>query len=170
MSKGTSQLDIREVSIPSGGVQLKGELTLLIDALGLVIFAHGSGSGRHSPRNQSVARTLQNDGLGTLLFDLLTEEEEQLEYHTRHLRFDIPLLADRLAAVTRWVAGEKTTAHFPIGYFGASTGAAAALVAAGQLGEKIRAIVSRGGRPDLAGEALKKVLAPTTVVASAACR
>ena len=107
---------------------------------------------------------MQNDGLGTLLFDLLTEEEEQLEYYTRHLRFDIPLLADRLVAVTRWVAGEKAAAHLPIGYFGASTGAAAALVAAAQLGEKIRAVVSRGGRPDLAGEALEKVTAPTLLI------
>jgi pimeloyl-ACP methyl ester carboxylesterase len=152
------------VAIPAGGAQLKGGLTLPTSALGLVIFAHGSGSGRHSPRNQSVARTLQNDGLGTLLFDLLTEEEEQAEYHTRHLRFDIPLLADRLVAVTRWIAGEKGTDHLPISYFGASTGAAAALVAAAQLGEKIHAVVSRGGRPDLAGKALVKVVTPTLLI------
>jgi pimeloyl-ACP methyl ester carboxylesterase len=164
MTKGTSQLDVREVAIPVGGAQLKGGLTLPTGALGLVIFAHGSGSGRHSPRNQSVARTLQNDGLGTLLFDLLTEEEEQAEYHTRHLRFDIPLLADRLVAVTRWIAGEKGTDHLPISYFGASTGAAAALVAAAQLGEKIHAVVSRGGRPDLAGKALVKVVTPTLLI------
>ena len=164
MTKGTSQLDIRDVAIPSGGVQLNGRLTLPAGAPGLVIFAHGSGSSRHSPRNQSVAHTLQNEGLGTLLFDLLTEEEEQLEYHTRHLRFNIPLLADRLASVTRWVAGEKGADHLPIGYFGASTGAAAALVAAAQLGETIRAVVSRGGRPDLAGEALERVVAPTLLI------
>ena len=164
MTKGTSQLDVRDVAIPAGGAQLKGGLTLPTGALGLVIFAHGSGSGRHSPRNQSVARTLQNDGLGTLLFDLLTEEEEQAEYHTRHLRFDIPLLADRLVAVTRWIAGEKGTDHLPISYFGASTGAAAALVAAAQLGEKIHAVVSRGGRPDLAGKALVKVVTPTLLI------
>src|SRR5260221_9488541 len=114
MRESQSQLEIREVTIPSGRVQLKGELTVPTGALGLVIFAHGSGSGRHSPRNQSVARALQNDGLGTLLFDLLTGEEEQLEYHTRHLRFDIPLLADRLVAVTRWVADETAATHLPI--------------------------------------------------------
>ncbi len=133
-------------------------------ARGLVIFAHGSGSSRRSTRNQAVARYLQGKGLGTLLFDLLTEEEEQLEYHTRHLRFDIPLLANRLVDATRWAGSEQALRRLPFGYFGASTGAAAALVAAAELSDRISAVVSRGGRPDLAGDDLPKVTAATLLL------
>jgi putative phosphoribosyl transferase len=153
-----------EVTIPVNEVELGGELDLSPQALGLVIFAHGSGSSRHSPRNQYVARVLREAGLGTLLFDLLTAEEELAEAHTRHLRFNIPLLAQRLAGATRWVWDEGTPRHISTAYFGASTGAAAALAAAAELGDGIRAIVSRGGRPDLAGEALEKVRAATLLI------
>jgi pimeloyl-ACP methyl ester carboxylesterase len=129
-----------------------------------VLFAHGSGSSRHSPRNQYVAGVLRKAGLGTLLFDLLTAEEEQAEMATRHLRFDIPLLAERLVAATEWVRDRGTTRDINVGYFGASTGAAAALVAAARLGESVSAVVSRGGRPDLAGAALERVQAATLLV------
>ena len=135
---------------------------------GVVVFAHGSGSGRMSPRNRFVAGMLQEAGFLTLLFDLLTAEEEAAERHTRHLRFDIALLARRLAGATRWLATRAGTRALPIGYFGASTGAAAALVAAatadGQDGASIAAVVSRGGRPDLAGDALAQVRAPTLLI------
>jgi putative phosphoribosyl transferase len=151
------------IVIPVQGVSLGGELNLAADACGLVLFAHGSGSSRHSPRNQFVARTLREAGLGTLLFDLLTREEEQAEARTRHLRFDIPLLAARLADATRWVSAQ-THRDVRAGYFGSSTGAAAALVAAAELGEAVRAIVSRGGRPDLADAALERVRAPTLLI------
>jgi len=153
-----------EISIPLKGVQLEGELDLPSDAIGLVLFAHGSGSSRHSPRNQYVARVLREARLGTLLFDLLTAEEERTEAHTRHLRFNIPFLAERLVGATRWALDETTSRDIPAGYFGSSTGAAAALVAAAELGETIGAVVSRGGRPDLAGEALGRVIAPTLLV------
>lgn len=154
----------RPATIPAGKVELLGDLTVSPDARGLVIFAHGSGSSRRSPRNQAVAHYLQGRGLGTLLFDLLTEEEERIEYYTRHLRFDIPLLGERLRNATRWVSSQAGLRDLPLGYFGASTGAAAALVAAADLGECIRAIVSRGGRPDLAGEVLPKVKAATLLI------
>lgn len=153
-----------EINIPVGDVELSGQLDFPADATGLVIFAHGSGSSRHSPRNQFVARTLRAAKAGTLLFDLLTAEEEQAEAYTRHLRFNIPLLADRLIGATRWALDTVTTRDIVIGYFGSSTGAAAALVAAGQLGETINAVVSRGGRPDLAREALSLVTAPTLLI------
>ena len=153
-----------EVTIPLRGLSLAGELEIPPKALGLVIFAHGSGSSRHSPRNQSVARVLREAGLGTLLFDLLTAEEEAAEARTGALRFNIPLLAQRLVGVTRWVLDEGTSADLSAGYFGSSTGAAAALVAAAELGETIGAVVSRGGRPDLAGDALERVTAPTLLV------
>ena len=152
-----------EIFIPLKEVKLGGELNLPPDATGLVLFAHGSGSSRHSPRNQFVARALRRDGkIGTLLFDLLTAEEEQAEAYTRHLRFNIPLLAERLVDVTRWALdlggraskGETKARELSIGYFGSSTGAAAALVAAAELSEIVSAVVSRGGRPDLAGDAL----------------
>jgi pimeloyl-ACP methyl ester carboxylesterase len=130
----------------------------------LVLFAHGSGSSRHSPRNQHVARVLREAGVGTLLFDLLTPEEEEAEAQTRHLRFDIPLLAERLVAATRWALDEAITSDIHAGYFGSSTGAAAALVAAANLGEAISAVVSRGGRPDLAEDALERVTAPTLLI------
>jgi pimeloyl-ACP methyl ester carboxylesterase len=153
-----------EIQIPLAGVRLAGELNLSPDAAGLVLFAHGSGSSRHSPRNQAVARTLRQSGMGTLLFDLLTAEEEQTEAHTRHLRFNIPFLAERLAGATRWARANTNLRSLDAGYFGASTGAAAALVAAAELGAGIRAVVSRGGRPDLAGDALERVTAPTLLI------
>ena len=150
--------------LPVKGARLSGELILPPQAPGLVLFAHGSGSSRHSPRNQYVAGVLRKAGLGTLLFDLLTAEEEQAEMATRHLRFDIPLLAERLVAATEWVLDRGTTRDINVGYFGASTGAAAALVAAARLGESVSAVVSRGGRPDLAGSALERVQAATLLV------
>jgi putative phosphoribosyl transferase len=153
-----------EVIIPLRGLRLEGELNIPPKALGLVIFAHGSGSSRHSPRNQYVARVLREAGLGTLLFDLLTAEEEAAEARTGALRFNIPLLAERLVGTTRWALDEGTPSDMRAGYFGSSTGAAAALVAAAELGETIGAVVSRGGRPDLAGDALERVTAPTLLV------
>jgi dienelactone hydrolase len=155
---------ITQIRVPVSGVQLEGELALPAKAPGLVLFAHGSGSSRHSPRNQYVAGVLRQAGLGTLLFDLLTAEEERAEALTRHLRFNIDLLADRLVAVTRWTLDQATTRDVSIGLFGASTGAAAALVGAAELGESVAAVVSRGGRPDLAGDALERVRASTLLV------
>lgn len=153
------------ISIPLGEVELEGELNLPPDAASLVLFAHGSGSSRHSSRNKFVARTLHNEGrMGTLLFDLLTAEEERAETQTRHLRFNISLLAERLVAVTRWVLDHVTTRDMNVGYFGSSTGAAAALVAAAELPGVAGAVVSRGGRPDLAGDALGHVKAPTLLI------
>jgi putative phosphoribosyl transferase len=159
-----SKMQETGVMIPHGGLRLPGDLNVPAGAVGLAIFAHGSGSSRHSPRNQSVARHLQAHGIGTLLFDLLTEAEEQEEFYTRHLRFDIPLLAERLVAATQWISKQEIARDLPLGYFGSSTGAAAALVAAAKLGDKISAIVSRGGRPDLAGEFLPRVKAPTLLI------
>jgi putative phosphoribosyl transferase len=153
---------ILELCMPIRDLSLRGDLILPDDASGLVLFAHGSGSGRKSSRNRFVASTLHQQNIGTLLFDLLTEEEEVAEARTAHLRFDIPLLADRLLQVTQWVRRERNA--LPLGYFGASTGAAAALIAATQLGESIRAVVSRGGRPDLAGRELPQVQSPTLLI------
>jgi putative phosphoribosyl transferase len=160
-----------EVRIPAGEVTLDGELSLPEDARGVVIFAHGSGSSRHSPRNQFVARTIRAAGIGTLLFDLLTMEEERVDLFTGYLRFDIGLLADRLVDATRWLSEEESGIkdqakpyHLRPGYFGASTGGGAALVAAATLGERIGAVVSRGGRPDLAGQALAQVKSPTLLI------
>jgi putative phosphoribosyl transferase len=152
----------QSVEIPTDGVQLSGELSVPADADGIVLFAHGSGSSRHSPRNQFVARIIREGGIGTLLFDLLTSEEESVDIYTRHLRFDIGLLADRLAAASVWLLRER--GDFGIGYFGASTGGGAALVAAAKLGSQVGAVVSRGGRPDLAGDALPHVTAPTLLI------
>jgi dienelactone hydrolase len=152
----------REVEIRSGQVSLSGDLSIPGSTTGVVLFAHGSGSSRHSPRNQFVARTIRNAGLGTLLFDLLTREEEAIDIHTRHLRFDIELLAERLVNATYWLKGEFD--HLHVGYFGSSTGAAAALVAAAELGEIVGAVVSRGGRPDLAADSLPLVKAPTLLI------
>src|SRR5438105_900989 len=149
-----------EMKITIGNLSLYGILSLPKNAIDLVIFAHGSGSGRHSPRNQMVAGYLNTQNIGTLLFDLLTEKEEQIDEKTSQLRFDIPFLAKRLIAVTDWVMAKYPMA---IGYFGASTGAAAALVAAAER-PMIKAIVSRGGRPDLAKEALKRIKAPTLLI------
>jgi pimeloyl-ACP methyl ester carboxylesterase len=130
----------------------------------VVLFAHGSGSSRHSPRNQFVARVIREAGIGILLFDLLTREEESIDAHTGHLRFDIGLLARRLILATNWLAIDKQTKELTIGYFGASTGGGAALVAAAELGGHVGAVVSRGGRPDLAGKALPFVTAPTLLI------
>jgi putative phosphoribosyl transferase len=152
------------VSICSGAITLEGDLSVPRYAKGIVIFAHGSGSSRYSPRNRYVARTLQDSGLATLLFDLLTIQEEDEERWTRHLRFNIPLLADRLVSTTDWIKNNTETRNLIIGYFGASTGAAAALVAAAYRPNVVEAVVSRGGRPDLAGTELQFVKAPTLLV------
>jgi putative phosphoribosyl transferase len=155
---------VRDVLIPSGQLQLEGELNIPAGASGVVLFAHGSGSSRHSPRNKYVARTLHESDIGTLLFDLLTQEEEEEEKFTRHLRFDISLLARRLVDATYWIKTQTDVQTLPIGYFGSSTGAAAALVAAAELGRQVAVVVSRGGRPDLAGASLPKVEAPTLLI------
>lgn len=152
----------REVRVPAGQARLCGDLTLPAGFEGLVLFAHGSGSGRHSARNRRVAAQLQQAGIATLLLDLLTLEEEQAD--SRH-RFDMALLTQRLQDVTAWVAGQSELRDAPVGYFGASTGAAAAMIAAARLGQEIAAVVSRGGRPDLAGPAvLAAVKAPTLFI------
>ncbi|MEW5943125.1 MAG: dienelactone hydrolase family protein [Pseudomonadota bacterium] len=149
------------VHIPADHVRLEGMLELPENAYGVVLFAHGSGSSRLSPRNNYVARVLRDAGAGTLLIDLLTRQEDQ-DYETR---FDIPLLTRRLLAATAWLQNDERTGRLPIGYFGASTGAAAALQAAAKMGDNIAAVVSRGGRPDLAGEAdLGRVKSPTLLI------
>lgn len=154
----------RLVRVPTGTVTLTGDLVVPEGATGVVLFAHGSGSSRLSPRNRSVARELSARGLATLLIDLLTTSEERVDIQTAHLRFDIGLLADRLAGAKEWLAKQPETRNLRIGYFGASTGAAAALVAAALHPEKIGAVVSRGGRPDLAGNLLPRVQAPTLLI------
>lgn len=154
----------RSLGIEAGGKRLQGDLVLPPHACGLVVFAHGSGSGRLSPRNQYVAEQLQQAKFATLLFDLLTEAEEAVDRVTARLRFDIGLLAHRLVDVTRWIASTPDLQTLPIGYFGASTGAAAALVAAAMWPGQVQAVVSRGGRPDLAGDFLKRVHAPTLLL------
>lgn len=156
------------VTIPVSSINLDGDLSIPTRARGVVLFAHGSGSSRRSPRNRYVADLLNESGLATLLTDLLTEDEQQVDLQTAHLRFDIPLLAARLAAVTEWLARQPETAKLPIGHFGASTGAGAALVAAAQLPGLVRAVVSRGGRPDLAGASLPHVQAPTLLIVGGA--
>ena len=153
-----------EVQIPAGRAVLSGNLTIPNNSVALVLFAHGSGSSRHSPRNQFVARTLNGGDLGTLLFDLLTPEEEALDIYTREHRFNIGLLAERLVHATSWASQQDQTRDLRIGYFGSSTGGAAALVAAAELPQDVAAVVSRGGRPDLAGDALSKVQAPTLLI------
>lgn len=153
-----------KVEIPVGHFSLQGELIVPAGASGIALFAHGSGSSRNSPRNQVVARMLREARVGTLLFDLLTPEEEFIDARTAELRFDIGLLAHRLIAATNWLTNDPRTKKMAIGYFGASTGGAAALVAAAELGDHIKAIVSRGGRPDLAGSALPLVTAPTLLI------
>ncbi|MBX9786230.1 MAG: dienelactone hydrolase family protein [Alphaproteobacteria bacterium] len=152
------------VKIPIGKLNLEGELTIPKNAHGLVLFAHGSGSSRKSPRNRYVAQVLNEAGIATLLFDLLTAEEETVDESTRELRFDIELLAERLEKATDWAVKNSTTKHLNLGYFGASTGAAAALIAETRTSHLIRAIVSRGGRPDLAHSHLPKVKAPTLLL------
>ena len=153
-----------EVQIPAGRAVLSGNLTIPENAVALVLFAHGSGSSRHSPRNQFVARTLNDGGLATLLFDLLTLEEEAIDTYTREHRFDIGLLAERLVHATKWAKRQEQTRDLQLGYFGSSTGAAAALIAAAEISDDVGAVVSRGGRPDLAGDALPKVKAPTLLI------
>ncbi|HUJ49390.1 MAG TPA: dienelactone hydrolase family protein [Bryobacteraceae bacterium] len=158
----TSELIQRKVVIPPLG--LHGDLVIPEHAAAVIAFAHGSGSSRHSPRNQYVARVLQQGGLATLLFDLLTADEERIDARTAHLRFDIALLAKRLAAATAWLRKDADTRDLRLGYFGASTGAGAALVAAAERPEDVYAVVSRGGRPDLAGVALASVKAATLLI------
>jgi putative phosphoribosyl transferase len=153
-----------EVQIQAGRAVLSGNLTIPDNAVGLVLVAHGSGSSRHSPRNQFVARTLNDGGLATLLFDLLTPEEEAIDTYSREHRFNIGLLAERLVDATRWARQQEQTRDLRVGYFGSSTGGAAALVAAAEISEDVGAVVSRGGRPDLAGDALPKVRAPTLLI------
>nr|MDP2192479.1 dienelactone hydrolase family protein [Rhodoferax sp.] len=159
----------REVRIPVGDTWLYGDLVMSPGFQGLVLFAHGSGSGRHSARNRQVAQHLQHAGIATLLFDLLTAQEEQSDLHTREHRFNIPLLTGRMQEATAWAAAQPELQHAAIGYFGASTGSAAALIAAARLGDQIAAVVSRGGRPDLAGPvALAAVTAPTLFIVGGA--
>jgi dienelactone hydrolase len=146
---------------------LDGDLSLPDSTAGVVLFAHGSGSSRHSPRNRAVAGALNRRGMATLLVDLLTADEERIDARTGQLRFDIGLLADRLVGIIDWLGARPETAALPVGLFGASTGAAAALVAAAKRPETVRAVVSRGGRPDLAGPALAEVNAPTLLIVGA---
>src|SRR5438128_1797691 len=155
---------MNEVEIQAGHAVLSGNLTIPKNAVALVLFAHGSGSSRHSPRNQFVARTLNDAGLGTLLFDLLTPEEESVDLYTREHRFNIGLLAERLVHATKWADQQPQTRNLRFGYFGSSTGGAAALVAAAEFPNVVGAVVSRGGRPDLSGETLPKVKAPTLLI------
>jgi len=164
MNPTTSQIDQRHVQISIGGAVLEGDLDRPPEPVGVVLFAHGSGSGRHSPRNQFVARKLQQRGLATLLIDLLTAEEEIIDARTAHLRFDIGLLAERLVHATDWISDDPDTRELHVGYFGASTGGAAALVAAAYGVDRVGAVVSRGGRPDLAGPLLRRVNAPTLLI------
>ena len=153
-----------EVRVSAGLATLEGSLGIPDDAGGVVLFAHGSGSGRHSPRNRYVAGVLREANLATLLIDLLTPDEEEVDLRTTHLRFDIGLLAQRLVGATEWLMQNPDTKELRIGYFGASTGAGAALVAAAERPDEVGAIVSRGGRPDLAGDALPLVKAPTLLI------
>jgi len=161
--KRKSEMEGELVKISAGQAILEGNLAVPESARGIVLFAHGSGSSRHSPRNRYVAQVLNNAELATLLIDLLTADEEIVDAQTRHLRFDIGFLAQRLVEVTKWLEQNPDTRTLRIGYFGASTGAAAALVAASER-PVVRAIVSRGGRPDLAGSALLHVKAPTLLI------
>lgn len=154
----------RHVTVPAGDARLVGDLTVPRDASGVVVFAHGSGSGRFSTRNRYVAAELVRDSLATLLVDLLTEAEEAVDRRTAHLRFDIPLLARRVIGAVDWLATDELVGSLPVGCFGASTGAAAALVAAADRPLGVRAVVSRGGRPDLAADALPRVTAPTLLI------
>jgi pimeloyl-ACP methyl ester carboxylesterase len=154
----------RSVTIQAGGVELEGDLAIPQGATGIVVFAHGSGSSRHSSRNKFVAEVLRRGNLGTLLLDLLTVREEQVDIRTRELRFDIGLLADRLIGAMDWLDDQNDTRGFPIGLFGASTGGGAALVAAARRPDRVGAVVSRGGRPDLAGDELRYVRAPTLLI------
>ena len=164
MNSSAPTVEQQLVSVPAGSVTLDGNLTIPQSARAVVLFAHGSGSSRHSPRNRYVARVLNEVKLATLLIDLLTLHEEVVDARTAHLRFDIDLLAERLVDATDWLTQFPDTKGFPIGYFGASTGAAAALAAAAVRPDAVGAIVSRAGRPDLAGAALPRVRAPTLLI------
>ena len=152
------------VMIPAGNVRLEGDMVLPRQTEIMVLFAHGSGSSRHSPRNRYVAGVLQDAGLGTLLFDLLTAEEGLEDERSRALRFDIRLLGQRLIQASEWLKNNPATLQYSLGYFGASTGSAAALIAAARLPEYTLAVVSRGGRPDMAGDALARVQSPTLLI------
>ena len=154
----------RTVSIQAGAVTLEGTMGVPARAQGIILFAHGSGSSRFSPRNRFVARVFRDAGLGTLLLDLLSRSEEDVDEVTRHYRFDIAMLADRLVAAIDWLQREPETSELPVGLFGASTGGGAALVAAAKKPDRVNAVVSRGGRPDLAGDALPRVEAPTRLI------
>ena len=159
----------QEIRIPAGPAWLYGDLGLPREPRGLVLFAHGSGSGRHSARNRQVARHMEQEGLATLLFDLLTVDEERIDARTREHRFDIALLTRRMETAVAWTRAQDATRHLPLGLFGASTGSAAALIAAAQLPQHVSAVVSRGGRPDLAGPAvLAAVRAPTLLIVGGA--
>src|SRR5438874_11021726 len=160
----STNIDMIEVHISAGAATLDGNLTIVREAKALVLFAHGSGSSRHSRRNQFVASTLNHAGLATLLFDLLTPEEEEVDLYSREHLFNISLLAERLVYATKWAKQRPQMRDLRVGYFGSSTGGAAALVAAAELANEVEAIVSRGGRPDLAGDALPKVKAPTLLI------
>jgi dienelactone hydrolase len=164
MADYTTTLTRRTAEIPADNVRLAGDLAVPAGARGIVVFAHGSGSGRFSPRNRAVADVLVQAGLATLLMDLLTAEEERIDLRTGHLRFDIALLARRVIATIDWLAADSIARDLPVGCFGASTGAAAALIAAAERPQRVGAVVSRGGRPDLAGEALRRVVAPTLLI------
>jgi pimeloyl-ACP methyl ester carboxylesterase len=156
------------VNVVVGTIRLDGDLSVPNAAKGAVMFAHGSGSSRHSPRNRYVAGVLNEGGLATLLIDLLTADEQEVDLQTAHLRFDIPFLARRLETITEWLSIHPEVRNLKLGHFGASTGAAAALVAAADLPHLVRAVVSRGGRPDLAGESLPRVEAPTLLIVGGA--
>jgi len=153
-----------EVTIPEGDNALVGDLVLPENVTGIVVFAHGSGSSRLSPRNRAVAEYLHEGGLGTLLFDLLTPAEQSIDEMTGHLRFDIELLSERMIGAVDWVRHHRMLENLPVGLFGASTGAAAAMVAAARRSDSVAAVVSRGGRPDLAGKWLPLVQAPTLLI------
>jgi len=156
--------EARPVEVPLGAARLRGDLGVPRAANGIVVFAHGSGSSRHSPRNHYVARVLERRSLATLLIDLLTPEEERIDDRTAEYRFDIPMLARRLVAIVDWLRAQPETAGLSIGFFGASTGGGAALMAAADRPRDVAAVVSRGGRPDLAGGALSTVAAPTLLI------
>ncbi len=165
MARSTkSEKDSTFVDIRLDLVKLEGNLSIPQNSIGIVLFAHGSGSGRMSPRNRFVARELNQNGIATLLFDLLTREEEEVDMQTAHLRFDIPLLSQRLVETTDWFLKSFKNTNLNVGYFGASTGAAAALVAAAERPGIVKAVVSRGGRPDLAGAHLGSVKCPTLLL------
>jgi putative phosphoribosyl transferase len=163
-SQSDTALDQRSVKIRIGDVELAGDLTIPRNARGVVVFAHGSGSGRFSPRNRAVASVLVQAGLASLLMDLLTAEEEAVDLRTAHLRFDVRLLGERVIGTIDWLAADAATGDLPVGCFGASTGAAAALIAAAERPQRVRAVVSRGGRPDLAHDVLPQVTAPTLLI------